>query len=197
MVALQVFRCSSVICAVGQSKAMSGRGESAMRSSVMLRYEKAAQPLANTNLELQLPTSAEQLLEKSGKALTPNELVTLEDCKRWIKELADEEIAQSKPVRRLLTPLTILERQPSRQQRTELSELYAPWNVTQKAGQRKLLFPEMKRKLTDRVIEEARRLKRMKSISESADIGPLPNDVQGRFSAIALSLRRGSAAHGA
>ena len=121
----------------------------------------------------------------------PAEPRSLQDCGDWPKALPPQEIAQSKPLQRLQSSMAILQIRSSRQQRQEVHRLFDPWNVPQKAKDRKRTYDDAKMDLVAKVVEETRRLKRMQDASEPPSPDASANNAGARFSAIQAALRHG------
>ena len=67
---------------------------------------------------------------------------SLRECSDWLNGLSHQEIAESKPVQRLLSATTVLQQRSSRQQRQEVQKLLDAWDVPQKAHGRKRKYEE-------------------------------------------------------
>ena len=110
----------------------------------------------------------------------------LQDCSDWLNAIPAQEITQSKPLQRLRTATTVLQKHSSRQQREEVQQLLDSWGVPQKSRKRKRSNDVVKADLLAKVIEETRRLQRMQDAAETSAEGA-------RFSAIKATLRKANA----
>ena len=128
----------------------------------------------------------------ASKAGGPAELFNLPECKNWLQALLSQEFLQHKPLQRLQEVIDLLQRPSSREQRLEIQKLLNNWGVLQKAQGSKRTYDETKADLVAKVVEETRRLKRMRH-----EFGePIPNgsdtNSSARFSAIQTSLQHRS-----
>jgi len=156
----------------------------------------AAQPASASNASSDQSSSETHDRSAARPASELNayeELCSLQDCDDWLNTIPAQEITQSKPLQRLQSATTILQKRSSRQQREEVQPLLQHWGVPQKARKRKRSHDEIKVELLAKVIEETRRLKRMQIASATTD----PHDYAGTsgatFSAIAASFQNASA----
>ena len=83
-------------------------------------------------------------------------------CKHWLQTLPSQENLQNRSLQRLQEVLDLLQTPSSRQQRQKIHKLLGNWDVRTKTQGRKRKYDEIKVDLVAKIVEEARRLKRMR-----------------------------------
>ena len=151
-----------------QAPTQNSHAPAAGQGSSQIHESNAAQPASQSNANWQ-PES-------------------LQDCSNWLNDISTQEIAQSKPLQRLQSATTVLQKRSSRQQREEVQQLLDHWGVPQKAQKRKRQYNELKAELLANVIQEARRLKSMQRTSEASGPHAYASTTGACFSAITASL---------
>ena len=114
---------------------------------------------------------------------------SLQECSAWLKALPALTIAQCKPIERLESTITLLPSCSSRQQRRQVQQLLASWDVSQKTRGRKRNFDEVKADLIAKVVEETRRLKTMQDAHEPRRLGASATIAGTYFPAIQIALQ--------
>ena len=135
-------------------------------------------------------SSAAQPASQSNANWQPE---SLQDCSNWLNAISAQEMAQSKPLQRLQSATTVLQKRSSRQQREEVQQLLDHWGVPQKAQKRKRSYNELEAELLANVVQETRRLKSMQRISEASDLHAYASTTGACFSAITASLQTSNA----
>ena len=144
--------------------------------------DNAEQPVERTTASApdssSLPDSS--AARPAAKVGGPAELLNLTECKNWLQALPSQEILQNKSLQRLQEVLDLLQTPSSRQQRQKIHKLLGNWDVRTKTQGRKRKYDEIKVDLVAKIVEEARRLKRMRHEFEEPCSRRHPRDY-GRF----------------
>ena len=133
--------------------------------------------------------SVEQPAPQLGGPSMPR---NLQECGDWLRGLPAQTSAQSKPIQRLHSAMSLLQSRSSRQKREEILQLLGSWDVSQKAKGRKRKYDEGKADLLAKVVEEARRLKRMQDAYEPPSLDASTITAGTCFSAIQTAVQHES-----
>ena len=91
---------------------------------------------------------------------------TVDDCYNWAFSLPIEEQRQA-PVQTVIYALGTLKRKPCRGTRNSIQSLAKTWHVEQKQNNKKVKLPQLKDMVSKRVIQETRRLSRLRASTGS------------------------------
>ena len=152
-----------------------------MKAKASVRQSKRTQCAASGSVEQPAP-------QLDGPSMPRN----LQECGDWLRGLPAQTSAQSKPIQRLHSAMSLLQSRSSRQKREEIQQLLGSWDVSQKAKGRKRKYDEVKADLIAKVVEEARRLKRMQDAYEPPSLDASAITAGTCFSAIQTALQHES-----
>ena len=106
----------------------------------------------------------------------------LEECERVLQTWSSQDMLHHRPVQRVREVVNLLKEPSDRQNQRDIQKHYNDWEVVQKLQGVKRCFKETRSDLLAKVVEETRRLKRLRT------------DPSTPFSAIQAALRLGRSA---